>query len=47
MTVTDNDYSSDSDDGLKANRTTNRQGASVSPSDVHREKGNRFITLGW
>ena len=34
MTVTDNDYSSDSDDSLKANRTTNRRGASVSPSDV-------------
>ena len=31
-TVTDNDYSSDSDDSLKA--MTNRRGASVSPSDV-------------
>ena len=32
MTVTDNDYSSDSDDSLRAPR--NRQGAPVSPSDV-------------
>ena len=34
MTVTDNDYSSDSDDSLKANRMTNRRGTSVSPSDA-------------
>jgi len=34
MTVTDNDYSSDSDDSLRAARTTSRQGVPASPSDT-------------
>jgi hypothetical protein len=34
MTVTDNDYSSDSDDSLRAARKSSRPGAPVSPSDV-------------
>ena len=34
MTVTDHDYSSDSDDSLRVTRRTNRQGAPISPSDV-------------
>ena len=34
MTVTDNDYSSDSDDSFRAARKRSRQGAPVSPSDV-------------
>ena len=34
MTVTDNDYSSDSDDSLRVTRTASRRGVSVSPSDA-------------
>lgn len=34
MTVTDNDYSSDSDESLRAARMSSRQGAPVSPSDA-------------
>ena len=34
MTVTDNDYSSDSDDSLRATRMSSRQGVSASPSDA-------------
>ena len=34
MTVTDNDYSSESDDSLRATRITARQGAPVSPLDA-------------
>ena len=34
MTVTDNDYSSDSDDSLRAARRTGRQGAPMSPLDA-------------
>ena len=34
MTVTDNDYSSDSDDSLRATRMTSRRGVSASPSDA-------------
>lgn len=34
MTVTDNDYSSDSDDSLRAARMASRRGISASPSDV-------------
>ena len=34
MTVTDNDYSSDSDDSLRAARRSSRQGAPLSPLDM-------------
>ena len=34
MTVTDNNYSSDSDDSLRATRRSGRQGAPISPSDA-------------
>jgi hypothetical protein len=34
FTVTDNDYSSDSDDSLRATRRTSRRGVSVSPSNA-------------
>ena len=47
ITVTDNDYSSDSDDSLKANHTTNRRGVSVSPPDVVPTPIEPLIEKSW